>query len=167
METQINPKYLRHSQMHQKISLLFALVEFEKFGRDYMRQVLHSANYLGRRLQKLSFRVSATHEIFIECSKEEMETIYDNAYKCQVTLNKKHKKLFSGYGIRLGTQEIARYDWNDAALDQVAEILGKLREKDLDVMAARKIIAALPGKTIHYTFDADEYSRFFDIKSVK
>lgn len=174
METQINPKYLRHSQMHQKISLLFALVEFEKFGRDYMRQVLHSANYLGKRLQKLSFRVkeiqgrvSATHEIFIECSKEEMETIYDNAYKCQVTLNKKHKKLFSGYGIRLGTQEIARYDWNDAALDQVAVILGKLREKDLDVMAVRKIIAALPEKTIHYTFDADEYSRFFDIKSVK
>ena len=30
METEINPKYLRHSQMHQKISLLFALIEFEK-----------------------------------------------------------------------------------------------------------------------------------------
>ena len=31
METQINPKYLRHSQMHQKISLLFALIEFEMY----------------------------------------------------------------------------------------------------------------------------------------
>jgi len=27
METSINPKYLRHSQMHQKISLLFTLIK--------------------------------------------------------------------------------------------------------------------------------------------
>lgn len=174
METTINPMYLRHSQMHQKIALLFALTEFEKFGRDYMKQVLHSTDYLGRQLQKLSFdvveiqgRISRTHEIFIKCSREEMETIYDNAYKCQVTLNKKHKKLFGGYGIRLGTQEIARYDWNDAALDKVAEILGKLRERNLDVPAVRKMIAELPEKVIHYAFSEEEYSQFFDIDIVK
>lgn len=171
METQINPKFLRHSQMHQKISLLFALIEFEKFGRDYMKQVLHSSNYLGKKLKKMGFhvveiqgRVSQTHEIFIKCAKDDMDTIYDNAYKCHVTLNKKHKTLFGGYGIRLGTQEIARYDWNDIALDQIAEILGKLRERDLDILEVRGMIAKLPAKEVKYAFDKEICDKFLNIK---
>ena len=123
METEINPKFLRHSQMHQKISLLFALIEFEQYGAAYMSHMVHCSNYLGKKLRDAGYdvadihgQISATHEIFIRCSKDEMDTIYDNAYKCEVTLNKKHKELFYGYGIRLGTQEIARYDWNDEAL---------------------------------------------------
>lgn len=46
METEINPKYLRNSQMHQKICLLFALIEFEQFGTDYMSHMVHCSNYL-------------------------------------------------------------------------------------------------------------------------
>lgn len=133
METEINPKYLRHSQMHQKICLLFSLLEFEKYGTAYMSHMVHCSNYLGNKLRELGYdiadvhgRISETHQIFIRCSKEEMDTIYDNAYKCEVTLNKKHKALFYGYGIRLGTQEIARYDWNDDALDTIATIVHML-----------------------------------------
>lgn len=162
METQINPKYLRHSQMHQKISLLFALIEFEKYGREYMRHMLHCSNYLGERLKALGYdvarvngKVSDTHQIFIRCTEEEMNTIYDNAYQCEVTLNKKHKELFHGYGIRLGTQELARYDWNDAALDLVAEIMVQLRKSDIQILAVKERIAQLPEKKIHFTFDAD------------
>ncbi|MBF0580405.1 NTP transferase domain-containing protein [Erysipelotrichaceae bacterium RD49] len=125
MEKNINPKYLRNSQMHQKISLLFSLLEFEAYGDKYMSHMIHCSNYLGQKLREFGFdiadwhgQISSTHQIFIRCSKEEMDLIYDNAYKCAVTLNKKHKDLFLGYGIRLGTQEIARYDWNDEALDK-------------------------------------------------
>ena len=127
MEKNINPKYLRNSQMHQKISLLFSLLEFEQYGDKYMSHMVHCSNYLGKKLRDYGFdvsdwhgQISSTHQVFIRCSKEEMDLIYDNAYKCEVTLNKKHKDLFLGYGIRLGTQEIARYDWNDEALDKVA-----------------------------------------------
>lgn len=77
METEINPKYLRHSQMHQKISLLFALVEFEKYGAEYMSHMVHCSNYLGNKLRDYGYdiadvhgQVSATHQIFIRCSKE-------------------------------------------------------------------------------------------------
>lgn len=45
METEINPKYLRHSQMHQKICLLFSLLEFEKYGTAYMSHMVHCSNY--------------------------------------------------------------------------------------------------------------------------
>lgn len=167
METEINPKLLRHSQMHQKISLLFALVEFEKYGVDYMSHMVHCSNYLGKKLREAGYdiadvdgRISATHQIFIRCSKEVMDTIYDNAYKCEVTLNKKHKSLFMGYGIRLGTQEIARYDWNDEALDTVAEIIKMLSIKDVDVAAVKAKINTLPPKEIKYAFSGDVLERF-------
>ena len=170
METEINPKLLRNPQMHQKISLLFALIEFEKYGADYMSHVVHCSNYLGAKLRELGYdiadidgRISATHQIFIRCSKEVMDTIYDNAYKCEVTLNKKHKSLFMGYGIRLGTQEIARFDWNDEALDKVAEIIKELSNKNIDVSAVKAKIKSLPEKTIKYAFSGEELNRFVEL----
>lgn len=167
METEINPKFLRHSQMHQKISLLFALIEFEQYGAAYMSHMVHCSNYLGKKLRDAGYdvadihgQISATHEIFIRCSKDEMDTIYDNAYKCEVTLNKKHKELFYGYGIRLGTQEIARYDWNDEALDIVTEVLIQLSNKNIDVDNVKNLIASLPEKKIHYAFGEEVIERF-------
>lgn|GEM_PF-133775 len=170
METQINPKFLRHSQMHQKICLLFALLEFEKYGAGYMSHMVHCSNYLGQKLKDLGYdiadvhgKISETHQVHIRCSKEEMDTIYDNAYKCEVTLNKKHKELFYGYGIRLGTQEIARYDWNDEALDKIAQIVHMLSDTDVDIEKVHELVNTLPERKIHYTFDDAEVKRFKEL----
>ena len=167
MEKSINPKYLRNSQMHQKICLLFALLEFEKFGDKYMSHMVHCSNYLGQKLRDYGFdiadwhgQISSTHQVFIRCSKEEMELIYDNAYKCEVTLNKKHKDLFLGYGIRLGTQEIARYDWNDEALDKVAYCVKELANPNINVEEILGIVHSLPAKDVQYTFPEDVYEKF-------
>ena len=167
METEINPKYLRHSQMHQKISLLFALIEFEKYGKAYMSQMVHSSNYLGMKLREYGFnvadihgRISETHQIHIFTSKEVMDTIYENASKCKVTLNKKHKNLFHGYGIRLGTQEIARYNWDDSILDDIALVLNKLRDVDMDCKIVSDIVNNLPAKKLDFVFSDEEIASF-------
>lgn len=167
MEKNINPKYLRNSQMHQKICLLFSLLEFEEYGDKYMSHMVHCSNYLGRKLRNYGFdiadwhgQISSTHQIFIRCSKEEMDLIYDNAYKCEVTLNKKHKALFLGYGIRLGTQEIARYDWNDENLDKIAYIVKELANPDINVKEILEMVHGLPAKTVHYTFPKDVVEKF-------
>ncbi len=170
METAINPKYLRHSQMHQKISLLFALIEFEQFGSEYMSHMIHCANYLGKVLASYGLdvadvdgKISSTHQIFIRTSKNTMETIYDNAYKCGVTLNKKTKKLFYGYGIRLGSQEIARYDWNDACMDTIAQVISLLAEPEADIDGIKKIIDSMPVKQLKYTFTPEQVKPFFEL----
>lgn len=170
METAINPKYLRHSQMHQKISLLFALIEFEQFGSEYMSHMIHCANYLGKVLASYDLdvadvdgKISSTHQIFIRTSKNTMETIYDNAYKCGVTLNKKTKKLFFGYGIRLGSQEIARYDWNDACMDAIAQVIYLLTEPEADIDGIKKIINSMPKKELKYTFTPEQVKPFFEL----
>lgn len=167
MEKEINPKLTRHSQMHQKISLLFALIEFEKFGTEYMSHMVHCSNYLGAKLREYGYdvadingQISYTHQIFIRCPKEKMDIIYNNAYKCEVTLNKKHKDLFHGYGIRLGTQEIARYAWDDEALDKVAQVIKALGDENIDVEATKQIIKSLPKKEIKFAFSDDVISRF-------
>ncbi len=167
MEKSINPKYLRNSQMHQKICLLFSLLEFEEYGDKYMSHMVHCSNYLGQKLRDYGFdiadwhgHISSTHQIFIRCSKEEMELIYENAYKCEVTLNKKHKALFLGYGIRLGTQEIARYDWNDDTLDKVAYIVKELANPKIDVKAILDLVHGLPKKVVHYTFPEEVFKKF-------
>ena len=167
MEKEINPKLTRHSQMHQKISLLFALIEFEKYGVEYMSHMVHCSNYLGTKLKELGYDVSIingkasqTHQVFIRCDKEKMDTIYNNAYKCEVTLNKKHKELFNGYGIRLGTQEIARYGWDDAALDKIAQVIVNLGDANINIQETRELIASLPPKTIKFAFGKDVIDRF-------
>ena len=170
MEKSINPMFLRNSQMHQKISLLFALLEFEVYGDKYMSHMVHCSNYLGQKLKALGFdvadwhdQISSTHQIFIRCSKEEMDTIYENAYKCEVTLNKKNKDLFLGHGIRLGTQEIARYDWNDETLDRISIIVKELANPDINVDAVRKMVYSLPPKEVHYTFQKVTYEHFYKL----
>ena len=170
MEREINPKYTRNSQMHQKISLLFALLEFEQFGAQYMSHMVHCSNYLGNKLRQFGYdvadvkgQISETHQIFIRTTKEEMETIYSNASKCYVTLNKKQKDMFLRYGIRLGTQEIARYDWNDETLDEIANIVYALSDPYMDIGTIKDLINNLPPKEIHYCFSNEIVNRFSNL----
>ena len=172
MEKMINPTLLRHSQMHQKISLLFALLEFEDFGKEYMEKVVHSSNYLAKKLSELGFEVSMidgnysyTHQIFIRCSKEVMDNIYSNAFKSEVTLNKKHKKLFGEYGIRLGTQEIARYNYSDDALDKISLIINELQKENCNFEYIEELKKQLPEKKIHFAYGEEIINKFKSINN--
>lgn len=167
LETTINPIYIRHTQMHQKVSLLFALVEFEIFGKAYQEHIVELSNALAEELHKKGFdigrsttRYTDTHEIFIYTNQELMERIYENSIRFGITLNKKHKALFKGYGIRLGTQEIARYAWPVDAMKQVADIMEEIARKNVDEQKVHELIANLPSKKIQYTFDESVNARF-------
>ncbi len=167
MEKTINPLLLRHSQMHQKISLLFALIEFEKHGKAYMQHMVHCSRYLASKLKAMNFDIavagdeySYTHQVFIRCSKETMDTIYNNAYKYEITLNKKHKDLFNGYGIRLGTQELARYNWNDNDLDYIAEMIKLLADSTDHSNEIENLKNKLSNKEINFAFSAEEIEKF-------
>ncbi|MBL1228308.1 hypothetical protein IW492_03555 [Enterococcus sp. BWB1-3] len=126
----ISPKYVRHTQMHQVVSLLFSLFELEVFGESYSVKILDYANRLARGLASCGFTIpqinneyTKTHQVFIQTSEAEMNTIYKNAFLNEVTLNKKSKKLFHNHGIRLGTQEIARLAWNQDPIENTIQII--------------------------------------------
>lgn len=160
LEININPIYIRHTQMHQKVSLLFTLVEFDNFGSAYQEYIVELANCLGMNLEKRGLEVasfdgkySATHEIFIKTDLEMMNRIFDRSIQYGITLNKKQKKLFGGYGIRLGTQEIARYNWPKESMSDVAEIIYELSKEKSDDIKIKNLLSQLPKKEIQFTFD--------------
>jgi len=173
LERTINPIYIRHTQMHQKVSLLFSLIEFEIFGEDYERHIVELSNELGKQLDDLGFDVgriseneySRTHELFIYLEKDVMERVYNNSKRLGITLNKKQKKLFKGYGIRLGTQEIARYGWPKESMKDVAGIIYEISKPVEDGERINKLFGNLPAKKIQYTFDHSVRARFDGIVS--
>jgi len=167
IERNINPKYLRHTQMHQVISLLLALIENEVYGQEYAKNIILTANILGEILEKKGFQMlhpqeyySNTHQLFIKCASDEMNQIYYNALKYGVTLNTKEKKLFDNTGIRLGTQEIARYGWKEDALELIGDILNELRTTTPNAPFIDHIKQKLPPKKIMYTFPDDVIDNF-------
>lgn len=167
LETTINPIYIRHTQMHQKVSLLFALVEFETFGKAYQEHIIDLSNALAEELEKKGFYIghsdkkyTDTHEVFIYTDKDLMERIYENGIRFGITLNKKRKELFRGYGIRLGTQEIARYAWPVETMPRIAEIIAEIAKEKVDEQKIHKLLQGLPTKKIQYTFGEDVRVRF-------
>lgn len=167
LETTINPIYIRHTQMHQKVSLLFTLVEFENFGNAYQEHIVELSNYLGSQLAKRGMHVarsgriySSTHEVFIKTDEETMNRIFNRSIRYGITLNKKKKRLFDGYGIRLGTQEIARYNWPREVMDDVAEIIYEISKVNSNDEKVRNLLGGLPEKEIQFTFDDSSVAYF-------
>ena len=75
-----------------------------------------------------------------------MDLIFKNALKFGVTLNKKQKPLFSGYGIRLGVQEIARYNWDRNDLEMLSNILSLFKDKNTNDTLILDLIKSLYEK---------------------
>lgn len=165
IDKEINPKYLRNVQTHQVVSLLHCLVEMKYFGKEYQNNTVRIANLLGSHLLDLGVPVvksngvfTRTHQLFLEMPQLDMEIMYKNAIKNGVTLNTKKKQLFhGGFGIRLGLQEISRYDWDNAAIARIAEIISLLPDADKHQQKIDALIKSMPPKDIKFTFPAHQH----------
>ncbi|MCD7909332.1 MAG: hypothetical protein LUH04_16945 [Clostridium sp.] len=167
IERNINPKYLRNTQMHQVVSLLFALLELEYYGNTYLTEVRNSADRLGHILSEKGFDIacingkcSSTHQVFIHCSHELMHLLHHNSNLNGITLNKKEKDLFRGAGIRLGVQEISRYGWNNEALQTIGSIFHELSKEQCSSESINRLKKELPEKKILYTFPQEIVDHF-------
>ena len=56
-------------------------------------------------------------------NEKEADNFYAMALNYNISLNQKHKKLFHNDGIRLGTQQIARYNWQEQDIEALAKLL--------------------------------------------
>ena len=166
IDKEINPKYLRNIQTHQVVSLLFTMIEMKYFGVEYQKNTVRIANCLGEMLTQKGFTVAQkngiytqTHQLFLEMPKENMEIMFQNAQSQGITLNTKKKALFhGGYGIRLGLQEISRYNWDNDALQKIADILYQVSFPNYDKHQVEVLMKSLPDKKINFTFNKDEYN---------
>lgn len=156
LKNSITPKFLRNTQPNHIAALLLSLIEQEEYGQEYQTSIVATANKLGRELENLNFRIAKleigvythTHQLFLLMNEKAATNFYQNAQQYNVTLNQKHKLLFSNDGIRLGVQEIARYKWSETEIALLAKLLYHLNvakpdpEKILEIrqnLIAKKI----------------------------
>ena len=136
IDPKISPSFLRNVQPNAIAGVLIALIEQERFGKQYQKTTIENANYLGEMLTRYGFIVAKlspevytnTHQIFILTDERMKNTIVNNAHKYAVTLNGKEKRLFKGNGIRIGTQEVTLYGWSKEEMKITAELISALSE---------------------------------------
>ncbi len=160
LEKNITPNYLRNTQPNHIAALLLSLIEQEKYGKTYQQLTVSIANQLGKELTNLGFDIAIlknnqytyTHQLFILMTQADTDDFYQTAEKYNITLNKKHKRLFSNDGIRIGTQEIARYNWNMYNIKILAQLLNSIKSHNYeDIRYYRNELISL--KIPHFTFE--------------
>ncbi|ALS02693.1 hypothetical protein ATZ33_15305 [Enterococcus silesiacus] len=161
IDTKINPVYIRNVQMHQILSLIYTLIEFQVHGKEYMTQMIKNTQLLTDLLEphfellKKGNSYSKTHQIHFYVDPESIDTFYNNATFHCVTLNKRMKKIYRHSGIRIGTQEITRYGYDETDLSRVANVLTLLKIKQnskTDKEIAAQLQLLIQKKSIHYCF---------------
>ena len=85
-------------------------------------------------------------------SHSDTNDFYQTAENYNITLNKKHKRLFANDGIRIGTQEIARYNWKPCDIKMLAQLLYAIKiHNNEDILYYRKQLISL--KIPAFTFE--------------
>ena len=164
-DTLINPDYLRNSQLHHIFSLILTLMELEIYGKQYCSSIVNNANFLAEKLAKCNFDIikvapkyTYTHQLFISMPENNARKFYNKCLDYGVSINLRNKELYKTCGLRIGTQEISRYGWNEKEMSTIAEILRDIRDNDYfsqDISNKINMISA--NKKICYTFDKNYY----------
>lgn len=129
IDYKISPTFLRNIQPNNIAGLCLALIEQQSVGLDYQTKIIDNANYLGLQLMKKGIKVrqisdkvfSRTHQLFLEFTPEVTDSIYELARQNFVTLNKRKSAFHTG--IRLGVQEVTRYNYSREDFDLIAEMI--------------------------------------------
>ena len=148
----INPRYIRNVQLDNIVSLLFSLYELEEFGSEYFKSVHFCTDCIGGILKENGLNVlttregtfTQTHQLWLSISKEAECWLERNIELSGISLNVRKRKIYNGYGIRIGLQQIARYNWEYNAIKSVADILLLAINKKCNPKQIRRIMDTLP-----------------------
>lgn len=161
LHSNITPNYLRDIQPNHMACLLLALIEQIEYGKTYQHTTITLANILGKKLENYGFNVAKidddtytmTHQIFLLMEPEEADSFYIQALNYNISLNQKHKQLFHNDGIRLGTQQIARFNWTEQDIEILAKLLFAIKNNSSleSIKTLRKELIA--KKIPHFTYN--------------
>lgn len=133
IDSELSPKFVRHSHPHHMAALCATLIEHREIGVPYSERIRLLAGALSESLADEGVvvlqdgdRMTETHQVFLHVEPETLDSAYDRAEAVGITLNKKRKALFRETGLRLGVQEIARYRWTEADVNRLASVLSRI-----------------------------------------
>lgn len=140
IDSELSPKFVRHSHPHHMAALCATLIEHREIGGLYSERIrlfadTLSASLTGEGLTVLQDgeRVTETHQVFLHVAPTRLDATFERAAAVGITLNKKRKPLFRDTGLRLGVQEIARYEWAQSDIERLAGLLSRVVTGDEEV----------------------------------
>jgi glycine/serine hydroxymethyltransferase len=155
LDTELSPKFVRHSHPHHMAALCATLIEHQAIGCRYSERIREHATVLGTALEGEGLRVlqdgkrrTETHQVFLHVEASRLDIAYERAAAAGITLNPKRKPLFHETGLRLGVQEIARYQWSVSDLERLATVLALVVTGDTPVESLRSEVRALAQHNI-------------------
>jgi glycine/serine hydroxymethyltransferase len=155
LDTELSPKFVRHSHPHHMAALCATLAEQQQVGERYSARIIEWAGILATRLEEHGVRVlqdgprrTMTHQVFIHIRPERLDLALHRAASVGITLNAKRKPLFQDTGLRIGVQEIARYRWSEDDLRRLASLLARLVQSDEPVGALRDEVRDLARQNV-------------------
>jgi glycine hydroxymethyltransferase len=150
LDAELSPKFVRHSHPHHVAALCATLIEHFEIGIGYSDRIRTQVQILTRSLAAEGLavlqaygRVSETHQVFVHLPAEQLDRAYARARDAGVTMNVKRKPLFRDSGLRLGVQEIARYQWQQGDVERLAVLLRELLVEDTPIPQLRTQVAEL------------------------
>jgi glycine/serine hydroxymethyltransferase len=150
LDTELSPKFVRHSHPHHMAALCATLIEQQEIGERYSERIIEWSGLLAQQLEDRGVRIlqdgpwrSRTHQVFIHVSADRLDHALHRAMGAGITLNAKRKRLFRDTGLRIGVQEIARYQWSDTELERLAYVLAEAVHGDTPVDSLREEVRQL------------------------
>ncbi|HFI0215641.1 TPA: aminotransferase class I/II-fold pyridoxal phosphate-dependent enzyme [Streptococcus suis] len=164
----INPYYLRNTHFHHILSLITTLIEFKRFGQAYSQNIQYMVKRLSKKLLQNGFslisgeRYSETHQIWLSFpNKIELNTFFEACCHYGISVTKREKKVYNDFGIRIGLQEIARYNWEIDIIDTITNILTAIKNNMPSEEITKHVDSFLNTKrTLNYTFSEAQVNQF-------
>jgi glycine hydroxymethyltransferase len=150
LDSELSPKFVRHSHPHHTAALCATLIEHKAIGHRYSERIREHARTLAAALRREGLevlqdgqRATETHQVFLHIPASELDRAYDRAAAAGITLNTKRKPLFRDSGLRLGVQEIARYRWSSGDVERLASVIRGVIVADVAVAELRAEVCDL------------------------
>lgn len=167
-DKKVNPDFLRNTQLHHVLSLIFALTEFDEFGEMYMRDIVNNVNHLSFFLLEKGFEIircdggfSKTHQIFIRIANNYKKYL-DDLSRNNISVTARKRKIFNNSGIRIGLQAVSRFGWQKDEMEKISIIFKNILLNE-NFKETKEIINELSAKkTIKYTFEKQEGDNWID-----
>jgi len=171
IQDKIFPGVLSNHHLHRIPPLYFALEEMEKFGNDYVSQIIKNSKALAEELHNFGFDVlgkqngfTKSHQVVVNVRKQGGgDSVAKKLEEADIILNKNiipddKADPENPKGIRLGVQEMTRYGMKEEEMKIIAGFIKEviLEKKDAKMIKNKVIEFRKSFQEIKYCIDTEK-----------
>jgi glycine hydroxymethyltransferase len=164
------PGLTSNHHLHHVAGLVVALVEMQKFGKDYAAQITKNAKALAQGMHELGFSVLCEHKGFTESHQVVVDVskigggnkIANDCEAANIILNKNllpwdsMKQTANPSGLRIGVPELTHIGMKEAEMKEIAEFMRRIAIDREDPESVKRDVTEMMKdfQRVHYCFES-------------